>query len=535
MKIMRTYKFRLKPTPEQEVQFRTICAGVRTIYNTANEQRRMYGRRQGTDLHGRNSYFNYMRQSKEIRQGSSTVETAWKTNQVFTPLKKKDGSTRHKYSMSVLATETHKFLGVKGDPDLEWLARVPGDSVTYALMDLDQAWGDYFKNIAEGVSTNLPAYRVANTHNSFKMRVWAKGAKTPKNPKGLNPVCLFGRAHVRLPETYFKNTTDSKRARYVRYVKHRKLKGSLKEATIILEGNKWYICVSAEIEIRDPAERPANHIGVDLGTHEPIALSDGTAYEFVKTSKKDTKRQKDLQRKLKRAQKGSARRRKVKAELARLSRKEAAQKRAQLHAITTNMVKEFTHIAREDLDVKNMTRSAKNRRKRGQKTASNKTQAAFNRAFLEVPKYAFGAMLEYKAPAYGTVVQTVPPEYTSQTCSACGNVSKAARVTRDKYICTVCGHTEHADLNAAKNIVKIAFPNSVLTSTGVVAGDHPRLRNSVVTPRKTPSEQCQWTPLVVDLPSATSKPVGSLFEGRVDPQFDDNNTEFFATESTGYG
>lgn len=43
MKIMRTYKLRLKPTAEQVEVFNTICAGVRTIYNAANEQRRLYG------------------------------------------------------------------------------------------------------------------------------------------------------------------------------------------------------------------------------------------------------------------------------------------------------------------------------------------------------------------------------------------------------------------------------------------------------------------------------------------------------------
>lgn len=59
--------------------------------------------------------------------------------------------------------------------------------------------------------------------------------------------------------------------------------------------------------------------------------------------------------------------------------------------------------------------------------------------------------LSYKCHANGIEVTAVDPKYTSQMCSACGSRDKNAR-KGNLYLCRRCGHREHADLNAAKNI-----------------------------------------------------------------------------------
>lgn len=48
----------------------------------------------------------------------------------------------------------------------------------------------------------------------------------------------------------------------------------------------------------------------------------------------------------------------------------------------------------------------------------------------------------------------VPPFYTSQECVCCGHIEKANRVTRDDFVCQKCGHSDKADLNASKVILK---------------------------------------------------------------------------------
>jgi transposase len=57
--------------------------------------------------------------------------------------------------------------------------------------------------------------------------------------------------------------------------------------------------------------------------------------------------------------------------------------------------------------------------------------------------------LEHKAPGR---VQKVPPAYTSQRCSACGHVDRDSRESQALFLCTACGHTANADVNAALNI-----------------------------------------------------------------------------------
>lgn len=52
----------------------------------------------------------------------------------------------------------------------------------------------------------------------------------------------------------------------------------------------------------------------------------------------------------------------------------------------------------------------------------------------------------------GLRVVEVNPAFTSQTCSECGSVDAKSRVSRALFQCSSCGHSTHADVNAAINI-----------------------------------------------------------------------------------
>ena len=60
--------------------------------------------------------------------------------------------------------------------------------------------------------------------------------------------------------------------------------------------------------------------------------------------------------------------------------------------------------------------------------------------------------IKYKADEYGINVVMIRPSHTSQRCHECGYISKENRQSQDKFKCVNCGHTTHADLNAARNI-----------------------------------------------------------------------------------
>jgi transposase len=59
--------------------------------------------------------------------------------------------------------------------------------------------------------------------------------------------------------------------------------------------------------------------------------------------------------------------------------------------------------------------------------------------------------LEQRAEVQGVLVTKVSPTYTSQRCSKCSWTRKSNRKGK-QFRCTSCGHTEDADLNAARNI-----------------------------------------------------------------------------------
>ena len=63
-----------------------------------------------------------------------------------------------------------------------------------------------------------------------------------------------------------------------------------------------------------------------------------------------------------------------------------------------------------------------------------------------------GQYTAYKAALAGVPVVYADPAYTSQTCSACGHISKNNRPDQATFCCTSCGFAEHADVNAARNI-----------------------------------------------------------------------------------
>jgi transposase len=101
----------------------------------------------------------------------------------------------------------------------------------------------------------------------------------------------------------------------------------------------------------------------------------------------------------------------------------------------------------EGLQIGNLTRSAKGTREHPGRNVRQK--AGLNRGILAWGWGLLVRRLEDKAPGR---VEKVKPHYTSQRCSACGQVDRGSRESQAVFRCTACGFAGNADVNAALNI-----------------------------------------------------------------------------------
>jgi putative transposase len=209
---------------------------------------------------------------------------------------------------------------------------------------------------------------------------------------------------------------------------------------------RWHIAFAA---IPAPVPAPGNGrvVGIDRGVKVSAALSTGHRLRVPGLTWREQARLRRLERKLARAKRGSARRKKVRLAIARLRSRETDRRKDWAEKTTTDVVRRFDVIKVEDLRVRNMTRSAKGtREKPGRKV---RQKAGLNRGILRSGWGLLVRRLEQKAP--GRVLK-VNAAFTSQRCSACGHVDAKSRKSQARFVCTACGFACHADVNAAINI-----------------------------------------------------------------------------------
>ena len=210
--------------------------------------------------------------------------------------------------------------------------------------------------------------------------------------------------------------------------------------------NRFYLAISVEVP-EEPRYEAESYLGVDLGIVNIAATSDGvqvpgTACDQVRQWYQDRKR--ILQ------QVGT---RSAKRRLKTLSNGENRFKKNVNHIVSKNLVtlaKDTSRgIALEDLTgIRERTTVRRSQRDRHSKWA-----------FAQLREF-----ISYKAALAGVPVVLVDPAYTSQGCSACGYVDRKNRKTRNLFWCMACGHTEPADLNAAKNIAFRAAANQPMVA-----------------------------------------------------------------------
>jgi len=218
-------------------------------------------------------------------------------------------------------------------------------------------------------------------------------------------------------------------AQYARLRDHRQ-----GESDLVHRDGKWYLCATCGIP-EPELTGPAGFLGVDLGIAN-IATTDGGGRHCGKYLNRQRHRARHLRARLQAKRTKSAKRL-----LKKRARKEARFAADVNHRIAKRIVTEAERtgrgIALEDL------------------TGIRARVRLRKPQWVTLHSWAFaqlGHYIAYKAAMAGVAVVYADPAYTSQTCSACGHVSKKNRPDQATFGCTSCGFAEHADVNAARNI-----------------------------------------------------------------------------------
>jgi putative transposase len=294
--------------------------------------------------------------------------------------------------------------------EVDWLSAVPRECLEQALRDLDGAYRRFFK----GGGYPSPRRRGINDSIRFQGRAVRARANTGRM------------AGAKVPGVG-----------WIKYRHTRDMLGACRNVTISRDALGWHISFACEIEHEAmPGNLPA--VGIDRGVANTVALSTGELLSLPDMTAID-RRHRHAQRVLARRKKGSKRRQRQKARVARLAAKRARVRLDWHHKTSADIARRFGHVALEDLNVRGMT--AKGRGKRG-----------LNRSILNQGWHAFERLLAYKLDERGGTLDKVPAAYTSQTCSACGAIDKGSRESQAAFRCLHCGFAIHADENAAINI-----------------------------------------------------------------------------------
>ncbi|WP_044640419.1 RNA-guided endonuclease InsQ/TnpB family protein [Risungbinella massiliensis] len=274
------------------------------------------------------------------------------------------------------------------------------------LRRLDKAFKGFFRRIKAGEKAGYPRFQGKNRYDSF----------------------TYPQSGFSLDGKYLKLSKIGN----VRIKCHRQVEGKIKTCTIIRKNGKYYACFSCEIETI--THSTGKQVGVDLGVRHLAITSDGEFFEHPKYFRKSERKLKRLQRIVSKRKKGSNRRRKAVALLAKLHEYIANQRKDIAHKISRYLVDRYDLIAFEDLNIKGMVLN--------HKLAKSIVDAGWNQLVQ---------FTSYKAEYAGKQVIQVDPYNTSQACSKCGQIVKKER--KDRVHSCSCGYTEDRDVNAARNIL----------------------------------------------------------------------------------
>lgn len=234
--------------------------------------------------------------------------------------------------------------------------------------------------------------------------------------------------------------------------------GKLGMARITCKAGRWHVAFPApQPPVPAAAGRDGRAVGIDRGVKTTLALSDGTMLRAPVMRRGEQKKLVRLQHQLACCRKGSVRRGKVKARIARLHAGVADRRRDWVEKTTTRIAATYGVVAVEKLATRNMVRAPKPKPdpdNEGHYLPNGKaSKAGLNRGIYANCWGAIAQRLGHKTSASGTALIEVLAAYSSLECRNCGHSVKENRKSQAEFYCVKCGHEAHADFQAANTIL----------------------------------------------------------------------------------
>lgn len=292
----------------------------------------------------------------------------------------------------------------------------------------ERAWSSisrFYENCKKGIKpVGFPKFKKHSRSVEYKTSGWKL-----LGPKRITFTDGFGIGELRLIGTWDLAHYDESLIKRVRLVRR-------------ADGYYVQFCIQAECQVQvEPSQKA---VGIDLGLRYFIAASDGMvvkAPQFYRQAEAQLNRAN--RQKSKKFRKGakpqSKNYDKARVRYARTHLRVSRQRNEWLKDQALRLVQSNDLVAYEDLKVKGLVRN-----RHLAKSISDAGWSTFRR------------WLEYFGVKYGKVTVAVPPHYTSQNCSNCGETVKKALSVRT-HQCPHCSYEADRDVNAAINILRIGL------------------------------------------------------------------------------
>ncbi len=295
-------------------------------------------------------------------------------------------------------------------PKYEFWNLVDAQAIQDIVQRIYKAYKLFFGNLKRKIRTSPPGFKKVKRYPSFTLKQtrWK----------------LLGGNKIRIQGLVYK------------FFKSRDIPTDVKTVTVKRDtlGNLYLYFVAQEEIDQNNQVMTGNSAGFDFGLKTFLTTSSGSEIESPLYFCQAMAELKTAQQNLARKVKFSGGWRKARAIVTRIYQRVVNKRRDWFFKLAHSLTDQYDQLFFEDLSMKGM-------------------QALWGRKIGDLARSEFMGILDYVASTKGKIVHLVNRWFpSSKTCSDCGHIYQALKLSQREWACSGCGVIHDRDLNAALNI-----------------------------------------------------------------------------------